>query len=408
VAVDYGRMHRERVARAQQTLREQGIAAVLAVDPLNVRYVSFPGLAIVGSFHMTSRWALIPADGKVILWDSFFVGADPDKVFGGGADDGKLDERPSGIPDYFTGDVRQAHDFTYFLSGPAAPEGARAFAAEIVNVLAERGLKGEKIGIDRMDGLGFAALTAAGIEICDGQIPLERARTVKTVDELTLLRDNAKTTAVGLDVLQERLVPGVTENQLWGSFMGSVLSNGAEWSETRMLCSGQRTNPWMQEATDRIVQDGEVVGIDTDLSGRYGYNTDVSRTYLCGDKPTDEQRRLYHDAYAFVHGNIPDMQVGASYAELSGRLKARFPAEYYKQRYPLLAHGVGVCDEYPAIKWDSQDDGELEVGMVISVEAYCGRVGGREGVKVEEQLIITDDGPEIITACANHDQRLVG
>ena len=249
-------------------------------------------------------------------------------------------------------------------------------------------------------------MTAAGIEICDGQVPFDFARAIKTIDELTLMRSNARMAAEGLDILQKQLVPGVTENQLWGSFMGHVLSNGAEYSGTRMLSSGPRTNPWLQEATDRVVQKGDLVGLDTDLCGRHGYLTDISRTYLCGDKPTDDQRRIYHDAYEFVHGNIPEMKVGASLIELGEKLKGRFPAEYYDQRYPLIAHGGGVCDEYPAIKFENNYEGELAAGMVMSVEAYCGPVGGRDGVKLEEQVIITDAGPEIISGNANHDDRL--
>jgi Xaa-Pro aminopeptidase len=404
VAVDFGRMHRERVGRAQKSMRDHGLAASLVFNPLNVQYVSYPGLAIVSSLNRTSRWALVPAEGNVVLWDSFFPGRNPH-----GWDSGTsvLDEVPSSVPEYFSGEVRLGHGFAYFPCGPMAPVRVKAFAAEVVDVLAERGLRHERIGIDRLDGSAFAALIAAGVEVGDGQMPLERARSVKTVDELTLLRQNARTTAAGLDVLRERLVPGVTENYLWAGFIGSVLSNGAERFATRMLSSGTRTNPWYQEATDRIVREGELVGIDTDLPGRYGYVTDVSRTYVCSDRATDEQRRLYQDAYSFVLGNIPDMQVGASYVELGERIKARCPREYYEQRYILVAHGVGMCDEYPAIKWEHNHDGELEAGMVICVEAYCGHPGGREGVKLEEQVIVTDDGPEIITDCATHDERLL-
>jgi Xaa-Pro aminopeptidase len=394
VEIDYGRMHRERVARAQGSLKRRGIGAVLVFNPLNVRYVSYPGIAIVTTLYYTYRWALIPAEGKVILWEPLFPGQEPGR-------------QADSAPDYFTGEIRPAHGFSYFLYGPGGHENARLLATEVVDVLAERGLTGERIGIDRLDGIAVAELTAAGVEVCDGQVPLDFARSIKTVDELALLRENARTTAVGLGVLQERLVPGVTENQLWGSFMGSVLSDGAEYSGTRMLSSGQRTNPWMQEATNRVVQRGELVGLDTDLCGRFGYMTDVSRTYLCGDKPTDDQRRLYQDAYEFVYGNIPDMRVGASIAELGEKLKARCPEEYFEQRYVLLAHGVGVCDEYPSIKWADHYEGELEASMVLSVEAYCGRVGGRDGVKLEEQIILGGQGPEIITSCANHDERLL-
>jgi Xaa-Pro aminopeptidase len=391
-------MHRQRVERAQSSLRDQGIAVVLLFDPLNVQYVTYSGL------YGGTRWALVPAEGKIVLWDSFFPGRNP---HGWESGTSVLDEVPSSVPDYFAGEVRLGHAYRYFPCGPTVPERVKAFASEITAVLSERGLKGETVGVDHLDGLGFAALTAGGVEVCDGHIPLERARSVKTIDELTVLRQNARTTAEGLNVLRERLVPGVTENQLWASFMGSVLSNGAQTVGTRMLSSGPRTNPWYQEATDRVVLDGELVAIDTDLPGRYGYVTDVSRTYLCGHKATDEQRRLYQDAYSFVMANIPDMQVGASYVELGERMKARCPEQYYEQRYILAAHSVGMTDEHPVIMWDQNHEGQLEAGMVMCVEAYCGCVGGLEGVKVEEQIIITGNGPEIITDCVNHDERLL-
>jgi Xaa-Pro aminopeptidase len=144
------------------------------------------------------------------------------------------------------------------------------------------------------------------------------------------------------------------------------------------------------------------------MIGRDGYFIDVSRTYLCGDvEPTAEQRDLYRSAYEFVHGNIPDMVAGRSFAELGERMAARFPAEYYARRYLLIGHGAGLCDEYPAIKWETHHDGELQVGMVMCLEAYCGRVGGRDGVKLEEQLVVTDDGPEIISSASAHEERLL-
>lgn len=89
--------------------------------------------------------------------------------------------------------------------------------------------------------------------------------------------------------MRARIEPGVTENELWGGYMGDALAAGAEYAETRLLASGPRTNPWMQEASDRILEVGDLVGMDTDLVGRDGYLTDYSRTHLCGDRtPSDE------------------------------------------------------------------------------------------------------------------------
>jgi Xaa-Pro aminopeptidase len=400
--VDIARMHRQRVERAQRSLQGAGIAAALLFHPMNVRYVSFPGAGTVASMQIPFRWALVPAEGKVVLWD--YTGHVSENAEHGT----KEAERPGGVPAYYTGEVRPVHGFSFFPQGSTAAGSVRAFVAEVVDVLDEWGLKRERLAIDRAEATSFLALQAAGIEICDAQAAIEGARSVKTIDELEILRQNAHTTGLAIDAMHERLRPGVTENELWATLAGTAMANGAEWSNTRMLSSGQRTNPWAQEATDKVVQAGELVGLDTDLSGRWGYFTDVSRTYLCGDvTPTDQQRRLYTDAYEYVQCNIPDMRAGASYAELGERLRKRLPERYYEQRYPFIAHGVGVSDEYPAIKWNVHHDGELEPGMCLSIEAYCGEVGGTEGVKFEEQIIVTDSGPEIISQCIRHEERLL-
>jgi Xaa-Pro aminopeptidase len=102
------------------------------------------------------------------------------------------------------------------------------------------------------------------------------------------------------------------------------------------------------------------------------------------------------------------MRPGASVAELGEQLRARFPQDYFPDHYPFIAHGVGMCDEYPAIKWDTHHDGELEANMCLSVEAYCTDAHAVEGVKLEEQIIVTDAGPEIISRSAAHDELLLG
>ena len=348
--VDFARMHRERVQRAQRALSDRGIAAALVFQLNNVRYVSFPGVGTVGSMQHTFRWALVPAEGNVILWDYAGQWEPPEDSDGTSERSGRVTQAMH-IPDFFSGELRPMYGLRYFPQGSNAPEGVRAFAAEIAEALNERGLTGEKLAMDRAEATIFQALATRGIEICDAEEAFEHARAGKTVDELEMLRLNARTAALGIDALRERLRPGVTENELWGTMMGTAMANGGGWANTRLLSSGQRTNPWAQEASDKVVAAGELVGLDTDLAGRWGYFTDVSRTYLCGDgAPSDQQRRLYQGAHGFVHGNIELMRVGASWAELSEQMKRRMPKEYYDGRYPMIAHGVGISDEYPCLK----------------------------------------------------------
>jgi Xaa-Pro aminopeptidase len=384
---DEGRMRRERLSRAQAGLRAQGLGAALLFDPNNVRYTTSIGVAVVENLHVPSRWALVPAEGEPVLWE--------------------YEDALHLAETRFGGDIRPAHGWTFFGSGSNSARDAASFADEIDDALRERGLAGERLGVDRVSAVAFLALQSRGIVIADAQPAIEEARAVKTEDEQRILRRNAAICDRAVEAMRAAIEPGVTENHLWGGFLGQALGDGAEYSETRLLASGPRTNPWMQEASDRVVQQGDLVGLDTDLIGRDGYLTDYSRTYLCGDaRPTDEQRRLYTVAYEFVHAAIPEFVPGASFRELGERLGPRLGDEFQQQRYPFVAHGSGLADEWPAVVFEGHHDGEVQVGMSISVEAYVGAVGGRDGVKFEEQIIITEDGAEIISG-ASHEQRLL-
>jgi Xaa-Pro aminopeptidase len=386
--VDAQRMQRDRLARTQEQLRRHQLAAVLLCDPLNVRYATTEGPFTVFNLHNTFRWALVPAESPPVLWEyphALHVAA----------------ER-------WDGDVRPAGSWTFFGSGSHDATDAAGFAAELAAELAARGLAHEPLGVDRLETLGHLALAGAGVRLVDAQPALERARAVKTVDELTALRANARTCDSGIARLRELLVPGVAENELWAALVGTAFAEGAEWCESRLLSSGPRTNPWMQEATGRVVCNGDLVAFDTDLVGRHGYLTDVSRTYLCGDRrPGAEQRRLHGVAHEFLQACLPELRPGASFEELGRRLGPLVPEEFRAQRYPFIAHGTGLVDEYPCVNFEDHHDGELEVGMVMSVESYVGRVGGSEGVKLEEQVVITADGPELLSR-APFDDRLLG
>jgi Xaa-Pro dipeptidase len=388
--IDVTRMHAERLARARQGLRKHGLAAALLFDPMNVRYTITSGLATVCNLHLSFRWALVPAESEPILWEydnSMHIEGDDDS---------------------WTGERRPCDMWTFFGAGSNTVRDANAFADEIADVLRERALLGELLGVDRLETVGYLALQRAGIQIADAQPAIEEARAVKTADELEIIRRNGRVCDLAIDELRAVMRPGITENELWGTFIGAALKMGAEWCETRLLSSGPRTNPWLQEATNRVVQEGDFVGFDTDLVGEYGYLIDISRTYLCGDRAaTSEQRRLHDIAYNYVYDNMPEFRPGASFRELGERLGPRLPDEFQTLRYAQIAHGSGMVDEYPCIKFEDNHDGEVEAGMVLSVEAYAGAAGGHEGVKLEEQIIVTEDGFEMISH-APFDDRLMG
>jgi Xaa-Pro aminopeptidase len=202
--------------------------------------------------------------------------------------------------------------------------------------------------------------------------------------------------------MERALRPGMTENDLWAILHAENIRRGGEWIETRILASGPRTNPWFQESSARVIEAGDLVSFDTDLVGPYGYCCDISRAWLAGHgRATNEQRSLYAMAEEQIAANTALLKPGASFRELSFGAHS-LPPEYLPNRYSVLFHGVGLCDEYPSIPypedWDGFGyDGELRPGMTVCVESYVGRHGGHEGVKLEEQLLITETGYECLS-----------
>jgi Xaa-Pro aminopeptidase len=195
--------------------------------------------------------------------------------------------------------------------------------------------------------------------------------------------------------------PGITEVELWARLQQANFERFGEWIETRLLSSGLRTNPWYQEASSKVVEVGELMAFDTDLIGAYGMCVDMSRTWICGDgNPTSAQADVFGRARDMLDRNVPLFVPGISYRELTEKLT--YPDLNEFNGYTVLAHGTGLADEYPSIyvreRWELTGfDGVVEAGNVFSVEAYCGRRTGGEGVKLEEQILVTERGPELLT-----------
>ena len=152
------------------------------------------------------------------------------------------------------------------------------------------------------------------------------------------------------------------------------------WTAHKSLVPGMRT---------RVIQAGDMLAFDTDLVSTYGYCCDISRSWIVGDvPPTDEQKRLYQLAYEHVMTNIDLLQPGMSFAEATAKAH-RLPEEFRALRYGVLAHGIGLCDESPCIRYpedvDSHGhDGHVEMAMTFCFDAFSGAVVGKDCVQLEE------------------------
>ena len=216
------------------------------------------------------------------------------------------------------------------------------------------------------------------------------------------MRASVRATARAVARLREAMRPGVSENELWSVLHQGVIALGGDYIETRLLSSGPRTNPWFQETGGRRLGENELVALDTDVVGCHGYYCDFSRTFHSGpSEPTRQQRELYKVAHEQVHHNIELLRPGVSFQDYSEQAWT-IPERFAANRYYLSAHGCGMTGEYPYLYHsldfaDSGYDGVIEAGMTLCVESYIGEQGGHEGVKLEQQLLVTDDGPELLS-----------
>lgn len=391
-APDLARLRAYRLERVRAQLHKRDLAGCLLFDPVNIRYATDSRNMAVWTLHYRCRYCFVASEGPVALFDFHGCGHLSD-----GLD--LIDE------------VRPAISFLYFLSGDRTDERVTIFADEIADLVRAHGGGNRRIAVDSIEPMAAAALTAAGVEVVDGQETLDQARLIKSEDEVRCMSAAISVAEEGLARLGAAAEAGVSENALWSILHQVNIARGGEWIATRLLSSGPRTNPWFQESSDRVIGKGELVGLDTDMVGPYGYWADLSRTFHTGpSRPTDEQRRLYRLSYEQVQTNMALLKPGMGFREFAEKAW-QIPDSCLANRYSCILHGVGVADEYPVIA-DKEDfdesgyDGVFEPGMAICVESYIGEDGGAEGVKLEEQVLITENGVECLTSFP-FDERLL-
>ena len=382
-SINLPRLRQYRLSRVRAEMARLNIAACVLSDPVSIRYATdLRNMQIFTARNGPSRY-LVLTDRQSILYE--FTGC---MHLADGSDT--------------VTEVRPALTASFVAAGPAIAARESAWAEETADVI--RGLVGKDatVGMERMNAGAALALAAKGFRIVDAQQPLEMARSVKSEDEVACVRASLRATERGVAKLQAALRPGISENELWSHLHQSVIALGADYCETRLLSSGSRTNPWFQETGERIIGANELVALDTDVVGCYGYYSDFSRTFHSGPAaPTAAQRQLYRLAHEQVHHNIDVLKPGLSFRDFSERAW-NIPDAYAANRYYLSAHGCGMTGEYPYLYHhrdyaDAGYDGVLLPGMTICVESYIGELDGTEGVKLEQQCLLTETGVEVLS-----------
>ena len=382
------RMRAHRHKRLVQHIADRDYAGLLMFDPLNIRYSTDSTNMQIWNSHNPFRAVLLCADGYMVIWDyknsPFLSKFNP-----------------------LVNEQRAGADLFYFDRGDKIDIAADAFSNEVRILLKEHAPGHTKLAVDKIMLHGLRALEAQGLEIKDGEEITEKARSVKGPDEILAMRcaSNACETSVRKmeKFARKNVGDGKTsEDDIWAILHAENIRRGGEWIETRLLSSGQRTNPWFQECGPRVTQSNEIISFDTDLVGSYGICVDISRSWWIGDQkpPADMVYAMQH-AYEHIMTNMEMLKPGVTIPELIAK-SHRLDDKYQTQKYGCLMHGVGLCDEWPLVAYPDQEvlgafDYALEAGMVLCVEAAVGEVGGEFTIKLEDQVLITEDGFENLT-----------
>ena len=377
--IDFDKLRSYRLDRVRNELKKNNIEACILFDPVNVRYALDTANMSVYNMHNLTRYCFIPVDGPTILYEYFNC-----EILSKGLD--LIDE------------IRPAITWDYFSNGDQSELQLKKWVNE-VNDLSNTYFKSKKIAIDVINGPAVNELNKKGIKVLEAKKILEQARVIKSSEEIKCMRAALDVADIGIIKMRDYLKSGITEDELWSILHKTNIENGGEWIECRILSSGSRTNPWMQESSNKIIQDGEIVSFDTDMVGPYGYCADISRAFVCGNKFNENQKKLYQTAVEQIDYNSRLIKAGVTFKEFTEKAWI-LPKKYYGNRYSVMLHGIGLCDEWPAIRYPTdggERGGTFQKNMTITLESYIGEVGGNEGVKLEQQYLVGENGLELMS-----------
>jgi Xaa-Pro dipeptidase len=376
VDYDIEALRLERVARLQEAMRRRGVDVCVLFNEPNVRYATGATAMPVYSMSTFVRCAVVPQEGTPILFEHA----------------NSMHRSALRTPD-----VRPMRAWEFY-DDPRVE--AEAWAGETLAAIRELGASGEDVAVDRLGAPAYLALSGRGVTIRDSAPVTQEARRIKTPQELVLLDVNAAMVMEMLAAFEAAIAPGVSERELLAVMTEAMIRGGGEYLATTTVCGGPNTNPWRAEVTDRRLENGDVVYLDTDTVGIEGMFFCVSRTFPVGDAtPLREQRDAYRASYEWLLAMEALLRPGISCAELAS-LAPPIPERYLAQRYECMVHGIGLEEENPSVchPQDRQSNADtlIEEDMALVVELYAGEVGARNGVKLGDQVVVTKDGCKVL------------
>ena len=398
--VDLERLRTERLQRLKNELERSELGALLTFDFANIRYMTSTHIGTWGMDKLI-RFAVLPRGGEPVIWD-FGSAARHHQLYNPWLDY----DRPAdtdALSDAARAGRSGARAGISTLRGAFHPQAgvAEEVARKVTTVLRDHGLAGDPVGVDIVEMPILAALRAEGIDIVDGQQVFLEARRIKTPDEIALLAQACSMVDAAYDELYAFLRPGVRENECVGLVAQVLYDLGSEYVEGVNAISGERCSPHPHVYSDRVIRPGDPAFFDI-LHSHLGYRTCYYRTFAVGSA-SPAQRDAYTRCREYMDQAIALVKPGVTTAdivELWPRAEEfGFPDE--EAAFALqYGHGVGLAIwEKPIFsRLVSLDHPEvLEEGMVFALETYWPAGDGWSAARIEEEVVVTADGCEVIT-----------
>ncbi len=407
--VDMDRLRSERLSRLKAALDASELGAVLAFDYANIRYMTSTHVGTRG-IDKYVRFSLLPRDSEPIVWD-FGSAAKHHVLFNPWLD---YSGTHAGGPDDTCHQTHGSRPGLSTLRGALPPAAGMAddLAAKVYDVLATHGLQNEPLGIDIAEMPVLAALAARGITVVDGQQVFLEARRVKTRDEISLLTHACSMVDGAYEHLYRFLRPGVRENECVGVVNKVLLDLGSEFVEGVNAISGERCSPHPHVYSDRIIRPGDPAFFDI-LHSYNGYRTCYYRTFAVGSA-SPAMRDAYKICREYIDRAIALVRPGTTTADICAVWPeaTAFGFENEMAAFALqYGHGVGLAIwERPIfsrlVSFDHPET--LEEGMVFALETYWPAADGWSAARIEEEVVVTADGCEVITRFPAEDLLVCG
>ncbi|MBI5443323.1 MAG: aminopeptidase P family protein [Deltaproteobacteria bacterium] len=386
--VDYDRLRRERLARAKEQINRDGLGALVTWDEANIRYLT--------SYYVTTPLRVLEAQFVVCPRNG-----EPHLI--GGGSPAEVERR---MP-WMAGRIQAPAA----LPRPAAATPDDPVLLKVVDqiaaVLVAHGVEKEPLGLDgtTLSYLYAEAFKKRGLRVVHGKPTLDAARMLKTRDEVELMRITCANSEKAFAAIADAIRPGVRECDLVAVGIKALYEEGDDHTEDLVCCSGYNTNPYGWSFTDKPIRPGDLVYIDVDGASYQGYKSCVYRTFCCG-RATQEQKDLYEECRSLLYDGMSAIRDGANtYDVLEKWPKSPqyWGYESWQDVGPYaLGHGLGLTlHDRPFFNQMQKVAGmppqEFREGMVLAVEMYAGKRGGKDGVRLEENLLVTKDGYERLT-----------